>query len=181
MTLTPRLRKLVRTAHVTFTLGWLGAVVGFLVLAIAGLTSQDARIVSAVYPAMALIFRIVILPFSFVPLLLTGPLLSIGTPWGLFRHYWIVAKLLITILSTLLLQMHLPIVNYLSDVATAGTLSSADFGIQRQMVIISVAALVVLLVATGLSIFKPQGLTPYGRHKQQEKVFQTHERPLDKL
>jgi hypothetical protein len=174
MTLTPGLRKLVRTAHVTFTVGWLGAVAGFLVLAITGLTSRDARIISAVYPAMALITRFIIIPFSLVPLLITGPLLSLGTPWGLFRHYWILAKLLINILSTFLLQLHLPLINYLSDVAAAGTLSSADFGIQRQMVIISGAALVVLLVATGLSIFKPRGLTPYGRRKQQEKVLQPH-------
>ena len=174
MTLTPRLRKLVRTAHITFTVGWLGAVAGFLILAIAGLTSEDAQIISAVYPAMALIFRFVILPFSFVPLLLTGPLLSIGTPWGLFQHYWIIVKLLINILSTFFLLLHMPIVDYLSDAATGGTLSSADFGIQRQMVVISVAALVVLLVATGLSVFKPRGLTPYGRSKRQEKALQPH-------
>lgn len=169
MTLTPGLRKLVRTAHVTFTVGWLGAVVGFLALAIAGLTSRDAQIVSAAYLAMALIFRFVILPFSFVPLLLTGPLLSIGTPWGLFRHYWIVANLLINILSTFLLLLHMQIINYLSRAASAGALSSADVRLQIQIVIISIAALVVLLVATALAVYKPRGLTPYGWRKQKEE------------
>ena len=168
MALTPGLRKLVRTAHVTFTVGWLGAVASFLALAIAGLTSQDAQIVRAVYLAMALIFRFVIFPFSFVPLVLTGPLLSIGTSWGLFRHYWIVAKLLINLLSTFLLLLHMQLMNYLSNAAARGTLSSADFGLQRQLVIISSAALVVLLVATALAVFKPRGVTPYGLRKQRE-------------
>jgi hypothetical protein len=43
MALTPRLRKLALTAHVTASVGWLGAVVAFLALSIAGLTSQTRR------------------------------------------------------------------------------------------------------------------------------------------
>ena len=85
MTMRPRLRKFVLTAHVTFAVGWLGAVIGFLALAIAGLTSQDAQMVRAVYLAMALIAQYVIVPLSFAPLL-TGPVLSVFTPWDLFRH-----------------------------------------------------------------------------------------------
>ena len=42
MTMTPRLRKFALAANVTASVGWLSAVTGFLSLAIAGLTSQDA-------------------------------------------------------------------------------------------------------------------------------------------
>ncbi|HEX6269262.1 MAG TPA: hypothetical protein VFZ43_03425, partial [Anaerolineales bacterium] len=80
MILTPGLRKFVRTAHVTFTVGWLGAVAAFLALAVAGLTGQDAQMVRATYVAMELITRFVIVPLSLAPLLLTGPILSLGTP-----------------------------------------------------------------------------------------------------
>ena len=80
MTLTPTLRKLVRTAHVTFTVGWLGAVAGFLALAVTGLNSQDTQIVRSAYLAMDLITRFVIVPLSIAPLLVTGPLLSLATP-----------------------------------------------------------------------------------------------------
>ena len=106
MTLTPRFRKGVLTAHITFTVSWLGAVVAFLVLAIAGLTSQDSQIARAAYQSMELITLFAIVPLSIAPLL-TGPLLSLGTPWGLFRHYWILAKLLITVVSSVLLIVHL--------------------------------------------------------------------------
>jgi hypothetical protein len=94
----PNIRKFVRTVHVVVTVGWLGVVAGFLALAITGLNSQDAQLVRASYLAMDLITRFVIVPLSLIPLLLTGPVLSLGTPWGLFRHYWIIVKLVINFL-----------------------------------------------------------------------------------
>ena len=168
MTLTPRLRKFVLTAHITLAVGWLGAVAGFLALAIAGLTSQDALMVRAVYLAMALIARFVIVPLSFAPLL-TGPVLSLGTPWGLFRHYWILVKLLITILCTIILLIHMQPINYLSFATAKGTLSSSNLGLQIQMVVAASAALLALLVSTALAVYKPRGMTPYGWRKQHEQ------------
>jgi hypothetical protein len=43
MTMAPGLRKFVLTAHVTSSVGWLGAVAGFLALAVAGLTARMLR------------------------------------------------------------------------------------------------------------------------------------------
>lgn len=43
--MTARVRKLALTAHITFSVGWLGAVAGFLALSIAGLVSQDDEMV----------------------------------------------------------------------------------------------------------------------------------------
>jgi hypothetical protein len=164
----PSLRKFVRTAQITFTVGWLGAVAGFLVLAIAGLTSQDAQIVRASYLAMELMTRFIIVPLSLAPLLLTGPILSLGTPWGLFRHYWIVIKLLINILSTIILLVHLQPINYLARVAAERTLSSADRSLQIQLVVAAGAGLLALLVATALAVYKPRGMTTYGWRIQYE-------------
>src|SRR5687768_105588 len=167
--LSPGLRKFVLTAHITFAIGWLGAVAAFLALAIAGLTSQDTEMVRSAYLSMELIARFVIVPLSFAPLI-TGPVLSLGTPWGLFRHYWILAKLLITILSTIIMQVHMQPISLLAGAAADATLSSADLhGLQTQMVIASAAALLALLVATGLAVYKPRGMTPYGWRKQYEQ------------
>ena len=169
MTMTPRLRKFALTAHVTFAVGWIGAVAAFLALAIAGLTSQDAQMVRAAYLAMEVIARFVIVPLSFAPLL-TGPVLSLGTPWGLFRHYWILAKLLITILSTIIMQVHMQPISLLAGAAAKTTLFSADLhGMQVQMVVASAAALLALLVAMTLAVYKPRGMTPYGWRKQYER------------
>ena len=164
----PGLRKLVLTAHITFAVGWMGAVAGFLALAIAGITSKDDQTVRSTFLAMQLIARFVIVPLSFVPLI-TGPILSLGTPWGLFQHYWILAKLLITIICTIIMQIHMQPINILASTAAKVILSSADHSLQIQMVVASSAALLALLVATILGVYKPQGMTPYGWRKQDEK------------
>jgi len=168
MAMTRGLRKLVLTAHVTFAVSWIGAVAGFFALAIAGVNSHDVQTVRSAYLAMELITRYVILPLSFAPLV-TGPILSIWTPWGLFRHYWIIAKLVITILSTLILIIHIQPITYLSTQAAIRGLSSADYPVQIQMIIASGAALIALLVATALGVYKPKGMTPYGWRKQYEE------------
>ena len=166
MTLSPGLRKLVRTAHVAVTVAWLGSVVCFLALAIAGLMSTDLEAVRASYISMGLIAQFVIVPLSLAPLV-TGPVLSLGTPWGLFRHYWIVFKLAITVLAALALTLHMQPISGLAAAAMESPLSNSDLReLRTQLVIYAVAALLALLVATGLAVYKPRGLTPYGWSRQ---------------
>ena len=166
----PNLRRFVRAAHITVTVGWLGAVASFLVLAVTGLTSPDTQLASAAYLAMDLLTRYLILPLSLVPLLVTGPLLSLATPWGLFRHYWIVMKLVINILSTLILLVHLQPISYLAQVTAERALSSTDRGVQIQLVAAAAGGLLALLVETALAVYKPRGLTPYGWRKKNEEL-----------
>ncbi len=166
MMMTSHLRKFALTTHVTASVGWLGAVAGFLALAVAGLNSQDAQMVRAAYLAMELIAWFVIVPLSLASLL-TGLVQSLGTTWGLFRHYWVLVKLLITILATIILLVHMQPISYMGSVAAATPLSSADLrGLRTQLVADAGAALLALLVATTLSVYKPRGMTPYGRRKQ---------------
>jgi len=167
MTLTLGFRKLLQTVHITFAVGWLGAVAGFLSLAIAGLTSQDAQMVNAAYRAMEWITRFVIVPSSILTLLI-GPLLALGTPWGLFQYYWVLAKLIINIVSTFILLEHTQPISHLSHVAAVGALSSAERSQQLEMMDASGAAILALLAAITLAVYKPLGLTPYGRRKQRE-------------
>jgi hypothetical protein len=101
MTMTPGLWKFGLTAHVTSSVGWLGAVAAFLALAVAGLAG-DAQMVRAAYLAMDLLARFVIVPLALASLL-TGVVQSLGTPWGVLRHYWVVFKLLLTIVAVVLL------------------------------------------------------------------------------
>jgi hypothetical protein len=163
MPMTPRVRKLALTTHVTSSVGWLGAVAAFLALAIAGLNSQDAQMVRAAYLAMHMTTWFVIVPLSFAALL-TGLVQSLGTSWGLFRHYWVVAKLALTVLATIILLVHTQPIGRVAAVAAETMLSSTDLRQLRiQLVADAGAALIALLVATTLSVYKPWGLTSYGR------------------
>jgi len=163
--LTPRLRKFALTAHVTSSVGWLGAVGTFLALALGGLISDDAKIVHAAYLATDLITWFVIVPLAFASLL-TGLVVSLGTEWGLFRHYWVVVKFMLTILATVLLLLHTQPIGLLASAARETTLSGADVGrLQIQLVGDAIAALMALMVNVTLSVYKPRGLTPHGRRK----------------
>jgi len=167
--MTPGLRKFALTAHVTSSIGWFGGVAAFLALAVAGLTSQDRELVRAAYLAMDVTTWFVIVPLALVSLL-SGVVSSLGTKWGLFRYYWILAKLLITILATIILLIHTQPIELLATASAKTTVFSAYLQRQQlQLVVASIAALVVLLVLTVLSYYKPRGMTRYGWRKQQEQ------------
>lgn len=164
----PRLRKLALTGHVVFSVGWLGSVSAFFALAVAGLILHDSQMVRATYLSMELITRFVIVPFCFASFI-TGLVSSLGTDWGVFRHYWVVVKFAITVVSTFGLLMHARPISYLADVVMTEPLSSSQYPIQIELVIVSGAAILALLVAIGLSVYKPKGVTRYGWRKQNEK------------
>ena len=166
--MTARLRRFMLTAHVIFSVGWLGAVAGFVALAVAGLMGSDSQTARGAYLAMELITWYVIVPLD-IASLLTGLVSSLGTEWGLFRYYWVVIKLAITVLSTIILLLHMEPIGLLADIARETTFASAHVGhLQIQQVAASSAAVLALLVATVLSVYKPRGMTVYGWRKQHE-------------
>ncbi len=171
--MTPTLRKLTITAHVTFSVGWLGAVAAFLALSVTGLTSHDAEVVRSAYLSMDLISRFVIIPMCFAALA-TGLLQALGTPWGLFRYYWIAMKFGLAIFATIALLVHqfavMAVAAKRVSGAAAEALFSPDFGpLKTELVRAPSLSIVLLLVVTTLGVYKPWGLTRYGRRKQQER------------
>lgn len=169
MTMTPRLRKLVLTVHVTSSVGWLGALAGFLALSVASLISQDAQVVRAASLAMGLTTWFVILPLSLASLI-SGLVQALGTPRGLFRHYWVLAKLLLTVLATIVLLLKLEPISYLAGAAADTTLSGAGLtGLRISLTAHAGGGLLVLLAATTLGVYKPRGMTRYGMRKQREQ------------
>jgi hypothetical protein len=177
--MTPGLRKFTLTAHVTFSVGWLGAVVAYLAVAIACLVSQDVQIVRSGYSTMELTGWFVIVPLSLAALL-TGLVQSLGTEWGLFRYYWILVKCVLTVGAVTILLLHMSAVSRRSGVLAEGgqgpapslvgsmPMASRRSGVPSE-VVHSGGGLLVLLATTTLSVYKPWGKTRYGRLKQQER------------
>ena len=161
MTMSPRVRKLALTAHVSFSVGWLGAVAVFLALGVAGLASDDPAVVRAAYVAMETTGSYVLLPFALASLS-TGILQSLGTSWGLFRHYWVVAKLAINLFAILVLGLYLQTLGALRDAAEDRTIALSAVE-NASPVVHAVAALLLLTVAVVLAVHKPPGLTARGR------------------
>jgi hypothetical protein len=169
MTMSPNLRKFGLLAHVTSSVGWLGAAAGFLALAIVGLTSQNPPTVRAAYVAMEPITRFVIVPLA-IAALVTGIIQSLGTPWGLLRHYWVVVKLLVTVFATVVLLIESTPIAMIADSAAKTALMESDFHQERfSMVVHSAGGIVVLLVTMVLSVYKPRGTTGLERRGSQEQ------------
>jgi hypothetical protein len=144
----------------------MGAVACFLALAIVGLTGQEEPSVRAAYSAMKVTTWAVIVPLCFASLA-TGLIGALGTPWGLFRHYWVLAKLVLTVLATIVLLAHTQPIDLLAHAAARVSLALADLhSVRVQLLVDAAAALGVLLAATVLAIYKPRGMTAYGWRKQ---------------
>jgi len=169
MTMSPGIRRLALAAHVVSSVGWHGAVAVFLALAVAGLASNDAQMARASYQVMDMVTWFVIVPLCLASVL-SGFASSLGTTLGLFRHYWIVVKLVITLPATVVLFVHTRPISQISHIASERTLAAPDLGLQIQMLAAAGVALVALLVATVVSTYKPRGLTRHGWRKQQERL-----------
>ncbi len=92
MVLPGPLRKLALAAHLTCSVGWIGAVVAYLALDLTVATSGDADAIRGGWLAMAVIIRWAIVPLALASLL-TGLVMALGTKWGLFRHWWVLISL----------------------------------------------------------------------------------------
>jgi len=169
--MTPQLSKFTLVAHITFSVGWIGAVAAFLVLSIAGITSNNAEVVRGAYVSMNLLGLYIIVPLSLAALL-TGLVQSLGTSWGLFRQYWTMVKFVLTFGSTFLLLVHqyTSIARAAQRVLTSPVGKMPDLGqTGRELLVKAGLAILVLMITTVLSIYKPWGLTAYGRRIMQRR------------
>ena len=167
MALSPGLRKLVLTAHLTASIGWIGALIAYLALGLAAVTTSEPQTVRAAWIAMELTGWYVIVPLA-IGALVTGLVISLGTAWGLFRHYWVVISLVLTLFSTIILVLHMPSVSSTVEFVKQADDATLIGGLGGDL-FHPTLGFVILLAITALNVYKPRGLTPYGWRKQQEE------------
>ena len=154
-------RKALLTGHVVASVGWLGAVACFGALSIVGIVSQDPVTVRGAYVVMEQAGWWVMLPFS-VASLVTGLVQGWGSRWGVLRHYWVVVKLIINVIATLVLAMYMQTLVALADDVSRPGVDPASVA-SPSPVVHAGGALVLLVCATILSVYKPRGMTKRGR------------------
>ena len=170
MILPPRVRKLALAVHLAMSVGWIGAAGAYVALAIAAARSTDSALIRGAWVAMELIGWAVLVPAS-VGTVLTGLVMSLGTSWGLLRHYWVVLSLSLTVIATVVLVLHMPDVSDLE--AQARRAHASDLEALGSDLSHSTLGLALLLVILVLNVYKPRGLTRYGWRRQQEHRAQT--------
>ena len=173
MTVRPRLRKLVLVTHVGTSVGWLGAIAASLVLAVLALTVADPAVARAAYLVLEPLGWAALVPFSLASLI-TGVIQSLISTWGLVRHYWVLFKLLMNIVAAGVLLLYMQTLAALADLAGAATTAGAAVSPTPSPVLHAGAAIVLLLLALVLSVYKPRGLTPRGhRHRRRTAAAAT--------
>jgi putative copper export protein len=176
---TAGLRKFVLTLHVTASVAWIGAVAVFLALAIIGFMNPDVERVRASYVAMDSAYSSVVVPLGLASVV-TGIVSSLDTEWGLFRYYWVLVKILLSVPAIILMLVHARPVSDMARAAGASIFSGTELtGLRIQLIAYACVALIVLLVATGLSTYKPRGRTPFGARRREPRTSPPHQVELE--
>jgi hypothetical protein len=154
-------RKATLVAHVAASVGWLGAVTTSLVLAGGALGAGDPGLVRAACLVLEPLGWAALVPFS-IASLATGLLQGLLSPWGVAGHYWVLAKLVMNVLAVAVLLLYMRTLGALADLARA---AGGDVTPLRtpSPAVHAAAAMVLLLVALVLSVYKPRGRTGFTR------------------
>jgi len=164
----PWLRKLGITVHVALSMGWLGGIAAFLALAIVAL-GHDPVLSRSAFIAMRVVGIGVLVPLS-VGALLSGLVQSLGTKWGLVRNYWVLVKLVLTLVATAVLLLHqFTAINEAATLAAQASSSLRSATLHQlgvQLLADASAAIVVLLAIAAIAVYKPWGRTGFGQRER---------------
>ena len=149
-----RVRLAVLTIHIGASVGSLGAVASFLVLAILGFTATDVETAQSVYVSMDRIALLVVLP-TVLSALLSGLVEGFITHYGVFRQTWVRTKLVLTAVALIVLIAKIPLIGRAVRIARLEVPDPEMHFVGLQLLVHSAGGLAVLLAALALSVYKP--------------------------
>ncbi|WP_115788345.1 hypothetical protein [Arthrobacter silvisoli] len=156
-------RKLVLVLHITGGVGWMGLDVGLLFLVFTGLLTDSGRTAVAVYTALGIFVPPAVIILSLL-MLATGLVQGLWTKWGLVEYWWVLVKLLLGIVLTVLVFVALlPAVGSLpaglgdADGASGAAVRHALGAAPVQLLFPPIVSFLSLGFALVLAIYKPWG------------------------
>lgn len=157
-------RRALLVVHVAVSVSWLGLTLGLLTLGITAYATGDPTLTEASYRAMKVFSDWLLVPVV-VTTLVSGLVLSLGTPWGLARHRWVWIKFWITLVTGAATVFAL----------RPGIVHAASGGgvPDSSLVAAPSVATAAYLFMTVISVLKPWGLTRRGRRHRAERVVRT--------
>ena len=167
MTMSPSPRRAALALHVITSVGWIGAAAGYLALGVSAATSEEPLTIRAAWIGMEVIAWYAVIPLGGLALL-SGLVMSLGTSWGLVRHYWVLFAFVLTVLALIVLILHMPAVVAGAALARTGD-DSAVMALGGD-VLHPALGLVVLVVVAVLNVFKPRGATGFGRQRHRQST-----------
>lgn len=157
----PWLRKLLLVLHISASVGWVGAIFAYLAVNVTALTSNNQTVVRGAYLLMEPMLIYAITPLA-VTALISGVVLALVTPWGLWRHRWVVASLWLTVLAVVLLFAHIN-GDDIAELTAIANDTSAPATSELGDLPNAVGGLILVSVALVINVYKPRGLTRRGK------------------
>lgn len=158
--LSPPARKVWLTLHVGISVGWLGLSLGMATLALTGLLAETHAVRHGAYELFHIFDLTIVIP-SVVLSIITGLVVSLGTPWGLLKHWWVLTKFAISLSIPTTAAFESRWVTEL--VARTKDPAAEPGALGGWLAAVAICFVVLLWVATTLSIIKPWGRTRWGR------------------
>ncbi|MGH3564551.1 MAG: hypothetical protein ACRDRH_00675 [Pseudonocardia sp.] len=160
----PPARKVWLTLHVGFSVGWLGAALAMVVLSVVGATTSDLALRHYAYAFMHVFDLTIVIPLVLLSII-TGLVVSLGTQWGLVKHWWVTIKFGISlgIVATAAVWENFLVRGLAEETAANPALDAA--GRDWQLAACMIAFVIALWTATTLSVVKPGGRTRWGRRE----------------
>jgi hypothetical protein len=154
-------RRWLLSAHIIFTIAWLGTAFGFIVLGITAVNASDDATLKAAYLMMETLHD-TLLWSSALGVLVTGILLSVLTQWGLFRFYWIIVKEFFTVICMGLgmfgLKGWTASVVALTNAEGLGALHNPQYILDHRLLFLGIVFETIALSSMVIiSVFKPWG------------------------
>ncbi|WP_410663302.1 hypothetical protein [Amycolatopsis sp. lyj-84] len=166
--LSPGKRKLWVMLHVGLSVSWLGIAVAMVVLSTVGYTTESAGLRHASYELMHVFDLFIVIPTMMLSIL-TGLVVSLGSKWGLVKHWWVLLKLLIALAIPAVAIVESQWVQELAERTTDPAAEPGGTGLTLMICMIAFSA--ALWTATYLSVFKPGGKTRWGaRNTERERA-----------
>ncbi|MYV99201.1 DUF2269 family protein [Streptomyces sp. SID3343] len=150
-------RRAVNSGHVVFAVGLLGAEWAMLLTSVVARSTDDPTLRHSGYRLMQVFALGGGIPFSVLSLI-SGVLLCLYTPWGLWKHLWIKVKIVL-LLAVIVTGVGVvsQFVHRLMSASAPGGDADALPALQTWHLAAVIFQILALIVATALSVFKPAG------------------------
>jgi uncharacterized membrane protein len=157
-------RRTTLLLHILCGVGWMGLDLGLATLVLTGATTGSGPVAAASYTAVRIVIPVVV-PVLALGMLLTGVVLGLGTKYGLVQWTWVLVKLCVAIVLTVLVFVAL----VPGALSIPTELTGAADDIRREigaaasdLIYPPVVSFLALGFAMVVSIWKPWGRTRWG-------------------
>ncbi|MCP2166815.1 hypothetical protein [Goodfellowiella coeruleoviolacea] len=148
---TSRWRRVSLWLHVITSVGWMGQALAMASLLVLALTTGDSAVRAAATGMAEHVDHTLLAPLANASAF-TGFMLASATPWGFFRHWWVLAKFAITVV-----QLHLGIFVLSAALGTAATTAAPTVPLAVGTALMASA----IAYQAWLSVAKPWSRTPW--------------------